>query len=67
MFQREEYIGRCYSGEALWLQEEAALQMHSFRETEPQPVIPQDPKKNHGMRLKQLRPGIHISLTTTDP
>ena len=67
MFQRAEYIGHCYSGEALWLQEEAALQMHSFRDAEPQPVIPQDPKKNHGMPLKQLRPGIHISLTTTDP
>ena len=48
------------------LQEETALQMHSFRDAEPQPVIPQDPKKNHGMPLKQLRPWIHISLTTTD-
>ena len=53
MFPREEYIGHFYSGEALWLQEEAALQMHSFRDAEPQPVIPQDPKKNHGKPLKQ--------------
>jgi hypothetical protein len=60
VFQREEYVGLG----ALWLQEEAASQMHCFRDAEPQPVIPHDPKKNHGM---QLRPGIHISLTTTDP
>ena len=45
MFQREEYVGHCHSGEALWFQEEAALQMHCFRDAEPQPVIPQDPKK----------------------
>ena len=53
--------------EGLWFQDEAALKMHSLRDSEPQPVIPQDPKENHGMALKQLRPGIHISLTTTDP
>ena len=53
--------------EGLWLQEEAALQIHSLRDAEPQPVIPQGPKKNHGMALKQLRPGIHISRTATDP
>ena len=35
----------CESWEGLWLQEEAALQMHSFRDADPQPVIPQNPKK----------------------
>ena len=32
----------CESGEGLWLQGEAALQMHIFRDTDPQPVIPQN-------------------------
>ena len=57
----------CESGEGLWLQGEAALQTHSFRNADPQPVIPPNGKKNHGMFPKLLRPGINISLTTTDP
>ena len=35
----------CESGEGLWLQEEAVLQTHSFKGADPQPVIPQNPKK----------------------
>ena len=31
----------CESGEGRWLRWEAALQMHSFRGADPQPVIPQ--------------------------
>ena len=38
-----------------------------FRDADPQPVIPPNEKKNHGMSPKLLTPGIHISLTTTDP
>ena len=34
----------CESGEGLWLQGEAALQMHSFRDADPQPVFPQNSK-----------------------
>ena len=66
MSQRVECIRHCESGEGLWLQEEAALHMHSFRDAEPQPEIPQDPNNNHGMSLKQPTPGLHISLTTTE-
>ena len=33
------------SGEGLWLQEEAALLAHSFRDAEPHPVIPQMQRK----------------------
>ena len=39
----------CESREGLWLQGEAALQVHSFRDTDPQPVIPPNKKKNHGI------------------
>ena len=57
----------CESGEELWLQGEAALQVHSFRDSDPQPVIPPNEKKNHGMSVIQLRPGMNISLTASDP
>ena len=30
----------CESGEGLWIEGEAALQTHSFRDAEPHPVIP---------------------------
>ena len=50
-----------------WLQEEAALQTHSFRDADPQPVISPNEKKNHGMSPKLLTPGINISLTWLPP
>ena len=31
-------IGHCEAGEGYWLQGEAALQEHSFRDADPQPV-----------------------------
>ena len=37
--------GHCESGKDLWLQEEAALQTQSFRDAEPQLVIPPKTKK----------------------
>ena len=55
------YTTNCESGNELWLQGEAALQWQSFRDTEPQRVIP---PKNHEMPPVQLRSGIHICLTT---
>ena len=57
----------CESGEMPWLQGEAALQTHSFRDADPQPVIPPNEKKNHGMSPQLLTPGINISLTTSAP
>ena len=51
----------------LWLQGEAALQTQSFRDAEPQLVIPPKTKDNHGMPPVQLRPGRNICMTTTDP
>ena len=39
----------CESGEWLWLQGEAAFEIHSFRDAEPQPVIPLNEKKNGEM------------------
>ena len=41
----------CESGEVLWLQGEAELQTHSFRDAEPQPVIP--PNANKNMKIFQ--------------
>ena len=35
----------CESKEGLWLQGEAAFETHSFRDTEPQPVNPQNDEK----------------------
>ena len=50
-----------------WLQDEAALQTHSFIDADPQPVTPPNEKKSHGMSPKLLTPCIIISITTTDP
>ena len=58
---------QCESGKELWLQGEAAFKTQSFRDAEPQLVIPPKIKKNHGVLPVQLRPGINICLTTTDP
>ena len=55
------------SGEGLWLKEEAAFEMHSFRDAEPQPVIQLNEKKNNEMSRKQPNQTIKISLTTNDP
>ena len=55
------------SGKELWLQGEAALRMPSFRDGEPQLVIPAKTKKNLGLPPVQLRQEINICLTTTDP
>ena len=57
----------CESRDGLWLQGEAALQLHSFRDAQPHHVIPPNEKKYLGMYTKQHRPGMNISLTTTDP
>ena len=65
---RVEHLPRhCESGNELWLQGEPALQTQSFRDAEPQLIIPPKRNTNHGVLPVQLRPGIHISLTTTDP
>ena len=45
------YIRQRESGEGLWLQEEAAFLMHSFRDAEPQQMIPPNAKKHYGMSL----------------
>ena len=57
----------CESGSELWLQGEAALQTQDFRDVEPQLGIRPKTKKNHGVPPVQLRSGINICLTTTDP
>ena len=61
------YIIHCESGKELWLQREAALETQSFRDAEPQLVINPPKKKNHEIPFVQLRPGINICLTITDP
>ena len=48
------------AGKGLWLQGEA------FRDAEQQLVIPPNAKKNLDIVPNQLRPGLYISLTTTD-
>ena len=60
-------LGHCESGKELWLQGGAALQTQSFRDAKPQLVIPQKTNENHRVPPVQLRPGISICLTTTDP
>ena len=60
-------VHHCEFWEGLWLQREAALQTISFRDAEPQPVFPPNAKKNPGISLKQLGPGMNINLTTTNP
>ena len=39
------YRNHCESREGLWLQGEAAFEMHSFTDAEPQPVIQYHPAK----------------------
>ena len=56
----------CESGEGPWLYGEAAIQTHSFRDTDPQEVIPPNEKKNYEISPKLLRPGINFHLNTTD-
>ena len=55
-------LQHCESGKGLWLQGKAAFQMHSFRDAEPQPVIPPNAKKRHPISLKELRPGLNVSF-----
>ena len=55
----------CESGEGLWLQGDVALQTNSFRDREPDQVIPPNKKKKYVIFLKQLRQGIGASLSTT--
>ena len=57
----------CESGSELWLQGEAALQTQNFRDAEPKLGIRPKTKKNHGVPPVQLRSGINICLTTSDP
>ena len=56
----------CESVEGLWLKGEATFATKSFRDTEQQPVIPLNEKKNHKMSPKQLDQTKNISLTTID-
>ena len=60
------HIQHFESEEGLWLEGEAALQTLISRDAEPKPVIPPNAKKHTGMSPNQFRPGINISLTTTD-
>ena len=46
-----EHILHCEAGEGYWLQGEAALQAHSFRDADPQPVIP---KKESGWNRLEI-------------
>ena len=55
----------CVSRERLWLQVEAASQMQSFREADPQPVIGQNKNKIMEYTNNQLILGLNIILTTT--
>ena len=57
------------SGEGLWLQGEAELQTHSFRNAgaEPEPVIQSNEKKIYSLSPEQVTQGKTISLTNTDP
>ena len=56
----------CESGTELWLQGQAALQKPSFRDAE-QNLISHQKLRNHERPPMQLRQGINICLTTTDP
>ena len=60
-------FAHCESEEVPWLQGEASLQTHSFRDADPQLVIPSNEKKKHGMSPMVHTSGINIGLTTTDP
>ena len=41
----------CEAGEGYWLQGEAALQAHSFRDADPQPVIPKKESGWNGLEI----------------
>ena len=46
LYSRVDWTGHCESGEGLWLQGEAAIQMHIFGDADPQSVIPKNQKKS---------------------
>ena len=50
------------SGKGLWLRGKAAFRLHSLRDTEPQPVIQPNAKKNHRISPKALRLCINVSF-----
>ena len=41
----------CDAGEGYWLQGEEALQAHSFRDADPQPVIPKKERGWNGLQI----------------
>ena len=43
-YETLSYAAHCEAGEGNWLQGEAALQTHSFRDADPRPVIPKNRK-----------------------
>ena len=60
------FPGSLHLLEWLRLQGQAALQTHSFRDAEPQRVIPPNAKNHHGVSPKRPGPGIIIHLTNAD-
>ena len=56
----------CECGKEIWLQGEAASEAHSFRDSEPHPVIPTNSKNNYKIFPKKLRPSNNTKLSTTD-
>ena len=57
-------ITHCESGEGILLQGEAASEAHSFRDTQPHPVIPENAKNHDKIFPKKLRPCDNTSLST---
>ena len=52
-------VDHCEAGEGYWLQGEAGLQAHSFRDADPQPVIP---KKESGLNGLEIATNDKICL-----
>ena len=59
-------ITHCESGEGIWLQGEAALEAHGFRDAEPHPVILANAKNNYEIFSKKLRLCNFTNLSPTD-
>ena len=69
-YETLSYAAHCEAGEGNWLQGEAALQTHSFRDADPRPVIPKNRKllelfRNRFTKTKHFTgPGVVAALLT---
>ena len=60
------YIYICESEDGIWLQGEAASEAHTFRDGEPNPVIPANAKNNYEIFPKKLRLCNNTNMSATD-